>query len=280
MHQAQWEENQSLPLRAAWAHNQLLITLRTMHGPQPLFARGKIKQETAMAYGVVWRCEPYTRCFLCVAGRGHDTCCSAENERSRKKRAVGQSSVAVDAALGRAFQLDLFMSTIWGLVPWLLWEPGNLTNHVFLVLILLSVGVRLLVSRAASMSFFCASFGPVAGLLFIRLIVEWNSADIALAALIRIYAGSLVFDARRHTAKSFAEAQLRFGMDKMATEREGRHIAAQQNEIIFVGHCKRRRAGISPGPFSIVRRAKLNAVVHFEFNRMGRVFEGVHFLHL
>ena len=57
-------------------------------------------------------------------------------------------------------------------------------------------------------------------LLFLQLIVEWNPADVVLAAIIPIYAGSLVFDARRHTAKSFTEAQLRFGMDKMAVDLE------------------------------------------------------------
>jgi hypothetical protein len=117
-------------------------------------------------------------------------------KRLENKRGVAQSNVAVAAALRRAFQLDIFMSTAWGLVPWLLWESGNLANHVFLVLILLSVGVRLLVSRTTSISFFCASFGPLAGLLFVRLIVEWNPADVMMAAIIPIYAGSLLLDAR------------------------------------------------------------------------------------
>jgi hypothetical protein len=103
----------------------------------------------------------------------------------------------VAKALTYAFYLDIFMSSVWGSVAWLLWEPGNLANHVFLTLIILSVGVRLLVSRAASMAFFAASFGPMAFLLFMRLITEWSPADAVLAAMIPIYAGSLMFVTRR-----------------------------------------------------------------------------------
>ncbi len=177
------------------------------------------------------------------------------------ERVAAQNSVAVDAALARAFWLDLFMSSVWGLVPWLLWEPGNLANHVFLVLILLSVGVRLLVSRAASMLFFGASFGPMAGLLFLRLIVEWNPADIVLAAIIPIYAGSLVFHSRRHTTKSFTEAQLRFGMDKMAVELE------QARDEAIRGRAEAEEANQSKTSFlanmSHELRTPLNAVLGF-----------------
>jgi len=70
------------------------------------------------------------------------------------------------------------------------------------------------------MVFFAASFGPMAGLLFLRLVVEWSPADLALAALIPIYAGTLISDAQRHTKKSFTEAQLRFGMEDMAHQLE------------------------------------------------------------
>lgn len=177
------------------------------------------------------------------------------------ERVAAQNSVAVDAALARAFWLDLFMSSVWGLVPWLLWEPGNLANHVFLVLILLSVCVRLLVSRAASMLFFGASFGPMAGLLFLRLIVEWNPADIVLAAIIPIYAGSLVFHSRRHTTKSFTEAQLRFGMDKMAVELE------QARDEAIRGRAEAEEANQSKTSFlanmSHELRTPLNAVLGF-----------------
>jgi two-component system cell cycle sensor histidine kinase PleC len=138
----------------------------------------------------------------------------------RRQSRLAQNEDAIKSSLRRAFQLDLLMSTFWGVVPWLLWEPGNIANHLFLELILLSVGVRFLVSRAASMDFFVVSFGPMAAMLFLRLAFELNPADLVLASLIPFYAASLVLDARRHTTKSFTDAQLRFGMEDMARELE------------------------------------------------------------
>jgi len=140
--------------------------------------------------------------------------------RIRHESAAAHSGAAIQASARRAMHLDLLMSTAWGLVPWLLWEPDNLANHIVLELVLLSVGVRFLVSRAGTMGFFLASFGPMAALLFLRLLVEWNPADMVLAAIVPFYGANLVFDARRHTAKSFTDAQLRFGMEDMARELE------------------------------------------------------------
>lgn len=161
------------------------------------------------------------RVLICVAlGIGMTLVIRLGLRYLEKVRSEAQSSGVVAKALTYAFYLDIFMSTAWGSVAWLLWEPGNLANHVFLTLIILSVGVRLLVSRAASMAFFAGSFGPMAFLLFLRLITEWAPADAVLAAMIPIYAGNLMFDARRHTKKSFTEAQLRFGMNDMAKELE------------------------------------------------------------
>ncbi len=146
--------------------------------------------------------------------------------RIRREGTMAQSTDAINRSIRRAIALDLLMSTAWGMVPWLLWDSGNLANHIVLELVLLSVGVRFLVSRAASMGFFLASFGPMALLLVLRLVLEMTAADFVLAAIVLFYAASLLLDARRHSTKSFTETQLRFGMEKMARELEDARDAA------------------------------------------------------
>jgi two-component system cell cycle sensor histidine kinase PleC len=178
-----------------------------------------------------------------------------------KVRTGGQNHASLGEALTRAFFLDIFMSSVWGLVVWLLWEPGNLANHVFLTLVLLSVGVRLLVSRAASMEFFVASFGPMAILLFLRLLTEWSAPDAVLAAIIPIYAGSLMFDARRHTKKSFTEAQLRFGMADMAQELERARDEALRGRAQAEDASKSKTAFLANMSHEL--RTPLNAILGF-----------------
>ena len=120
--------------------------------------------------------------------------------------------------LGRTMQLDILMSMAWGLVPWLLWEEGNLANHLLLVLVCLSVGARFLVSRAAHFGFFIASFGPMALMLVLRLVVEWELPDLVIAAMVPLYAAHLALDARYHSTKSSTEARIRFAIEDMARE--------------------------------------------------------------
>ncbi|MCH8858832.1 MAG: hypothetical protein IID54_04545, partial [Proteobacteria bacterium] len=58
-----------------------------------------------------------------------------------------------DAEVGRKWfhrllQIDILISTAWGVVPWLLWQPGHVANHVFIELMCLVVVGRFLISRA------------------------------------------------------------------------------------------------------------------------------------
>ena len=132
-------------------------------------------------------------------------------------------SADVDAGkiwLRRLLTLDVLMSTVWGLVPWLLWQEGSLANHLFIELMSLSVVARFLVSRAGHMDFFIASFGPMAVLLFGRLIADFQTGDLILAGLVPLYALHLVLDARRHAGRIDSDAVLRFVNEDLARELE------------------------------------------------------------
>jgi two-component system cell cycle sensor histidine kinase PleC len=116
----------------------------------------------------------------------------------------------------RIVALNLLMSSALGLVPWLLWQPGHLPNHMFLALISLTVVGRFLVSRGGHIAFFAASFGPLALLLLSRFLIEGGTAELLLATLIPIYALHFGFDVRRHSQRMDSEAELRFANEDLA----------------------------------------------------------------
>jgi two-component system cell cycle sensor histidine kinase PleC len=137
---------------------------------------------------------------------------------------VAQGNVDLDIArtwFRRVLALNILMSCSWGLVPWLLWQPGNLANHLFLALISITVVGRFLVSRGGHMAFFAASFGPMAILLLARFLTEGAPPNLLLALLLPVYALHVALDVRRHSLRMDSDVELRFANEDLARALEG-----------------------------------------------------------
>ncbi len=130
-----------------------------------------------------------------------------------------------DAEVGRKWyrrllQLDILISAAWGVVPWLLWQPGHVANHVFIELMSLVVVGRFLISQTGRTEFFFASFMPMAMLLFARFVVELQPVDMLLALLVPLYGIHLLLDNEYFGERIGTNIQLRFANEDMARELE------------------------------------------------------------
>jgi two-component system cell cycle sensor histidine kinase PleC len=122
--------------------------------------------------------------------------------------------------LRRLLFLNVLLSAAWGLAPWMLWSEGNLLNHVFIELICLAAVARFLVNRANHVSFFLASFLPMALMLFVRCLVDLNPVDLILAAVVVLYTIQVVLDSSNISNRWDQEAQTRFSHEDLSRELE------------------------------------------------------------
>ena len=119
-------------------------------------------------------------------------------------------SKAAASWLNRLFAVNIALSTVWGLMPWLLWDPEHHVNHLFVELILLAVVARFLVSRANHFRFLVGSFMPMAGLLFIRCLMGADAVDLVLALIVPLYMLQVYWESSAISVRWDQEAQMRF----------------------------------------------------------------------
>src|SRR5205085_11445028 len=78
--------------------------------------------------------------------------------------------------------MQIAVSTAWGFLPWLCWEPGNALNHMFLGAATLSVVAALLVSRGSNMDMYIASLVPLSTMTMAR----FQAGDLAMDLVIGV----------------------------------------------------------------------------------------------
>ncbi|HEY1735706.1 MAG TPA: histidine kinase dimerization/phospho-acceptor domain-containing protein, partial [Methylovirgula sp.] len=120
----------------------------------------------------------------------------------------------------RFVAIQIAISTAWGLMPWILWEPGNAMNHIFLAACVLIVVAGLVVSRANHMDMLLACMGPVVTLASLRFLSGWSWLDFGIAMLLPVFAAQLFFDSRRFTYRLDEDSRLRFEVEDLARELE------------------------------------------------------------
>ena len=121
---------------------------------------------------------------------------------------------------GRIVALQAGISFVWGLMPWLLWDPSSELNHIFLAAATVSVLAGLVVSRASHMDMFLASLLPLISMAALRFALGNSMIDYGAAAAMPLFAMQLLFDGRRLMHRLDEDSRLRFQVEDLARELE------------------------------------------------------------
>ena len=127
---------------------------------------------------------------------------------------------AVRPWFARMTMLQVAISTVWGLVPWLLWDPSSQINHIFLAGATVAMLSTLIVSRATHMDMFIACLAPISAVAALRFAFGGSMLDYGTAIAIPAYAAQLFFDGRRLARRVDEDARLRFQVEDLARELE------------------------------------------------------------
>lgn len=120
----------------------------------------------------------------------------------------------------RFIGMQVVTSTIWGVMPWLLWDAGNLLNHIFLALAVVSVLAWFVVARASHVEMFMASVVPLVTLADLRFAGSGTLPGIGIALVLTAYAVQLFLDGRRLNRHFDEDSRLRFEVEDLARELE------------------------------------------------------------
>ncbi len=115
---------------------------------------------------------------------------------------------------------QIAVSAAWGLLPWLLWEPGNAVNHMFLGAAVVSVVAALLVSRGSNMDMYLASLVPLASMMMVRFLFGDLAMDMVIGLLTPLVAVQMWMTGRPLIRRMEEDSRLRFKVEDLARELE------------------------------------------------------------
>src|ERR1700743_2802788 len=119
----------------------------------------------------------------------------------RLDSAAANNSERLQKWFPRFVAIQLAISAAWGTMPWILWEPANPLNHIFLAAAVICVTAGLVISRANHMDMLLSCLGPVVTLASLRFLAGWSLLDFGLAGFVPLFGAQLFFDGRRFTSR-------------------------------------------------------------------------------
>ncbi len=120
----------------------------------------------------------------------------------------------------RIVAMQAVISAAWGLMPWLLWDPTSVVNHVFLACATVGVLAMLIVSRSSHMDMFLASIVPLTTMAALRFLFGGMLVDFGIAIAIPTLSAQLLVDSRRLMHRLDEDSRLRFQVEDLARELE------------------------------------------------------------
>ncbi len=115
---------------------------------------------------------------------------------------------------------QVVISMAWGALPWLLWEPGNALNHMFIAATVLSVVAALLVSRVCNLDIYVSCLVPIAAMTSARFLTGELVMDMVLGVMAPFLALQMWFTSRPLIRRMEEDSRLRFKVEDLARELE------------------------------------------------------------
>ncbi len=117
--------------------------------------------------------------------------------------------------------MQIAVSASWGLLPWLCWEPGNLTNHLLIACAVMAVFAALAVSRRSSnLEMYFASLAPVSLMTSARFLLGDFPSDQMLGVAAPFIALQMWITGRPLIEQMDEDSRLRFKVEDLARELE------------------------------------------------------------
>ncbi len=137
------------------------------------------------------------------------------------RRSAGLTNVAeINRWFLRLSLTQVGTSVSWGLMPWLLWDPGNAVNHMFLAAAAFAVISGMVVARGSNLTMFIAGIVPISVMTAVRFGLGENGMDLAIAMTVPLFGVQMWFTGRPLITRMHDDSRLRFQVGDMARELE------------------------------------------------------------
>jgi two-component system cell cycle sensor histidine kinase PleC len=116
--------------------------------------------------------------------------------------------------------MEAGVSLAWGFMPWLLWEPGNPVNHMFLGACTIAVIAGLVGARGSNLPLFLTGLLPISLMTAARFALGGSGLDLVVAFAAPLFTAQMWFTGRPLVSRMQEDTRLRFQVEDMARELE------------------------------------------------------------
>ncbi len=116
--------------------------------------------------------------------------------------------------------VQLGISAVWAITPWLLWEADNPVNHMFLAACVVAAISGMAVARGSNMPLFVLSLAPISLMAALCFALGDALLDYAFAIAIPLFALQMWFTGRPLVLRMFEDSRLHFQVGDLARELE------------------------------------------------------------
>ena len=116
------------------------------------------------------------------------------------------------------YLMQLLVSAAWGAMPWILWDPGNSLNHVFLTACVIAVVSALALARGSNMVMFVTGLMPITAMTTLRFATGDSILDYVIAIATPLFAFHMWWTGRPLVTQMREDSRLRFQVEDMARE--------------------------------------------------------------
>jgi two-component system cell cycle sensor histidine kinase PleC len=116
--------------------------------------------------------------------------------------------------------MQLAVSAAWGTMPWLLWESGNVVNHLFLACCAIAVVSALVLGRGSDIAMFVCALAPISLMTTVRFAAGDSVPDYIIAFASPLFGLQMWWTGQAFVTQMLEDARLRFKVEDLARELE------------------------------------------------------------